>query len=119
MFNLFMTANYNFDSFEISLIKQEDCVIIRCFDNTLFKVYQKNYTDVEISEISSVDIENFYKICKTSFEVLEKYGSNVNNENATIIFLSNQKHISIEIYYKLYLKFNFCLKIPLIENAIS
>ena len=67
-----MSLTYNYNSFEILITKQKDCIIIRCLDKELFKVYQEVYNEMSIAELCSVGIDNFYEICKTSFDVLQK-----------------------------------------------
>ena len=108
-----MSLTFNYNSFEILIIKQKDCVTIRCLDKELFKIYQEVYNDMSISEFCPVGIDNFYEICKTSFDVLQ---SDKSSENAIVVLTCNEKNIKIQIDYKLQLHFSFTLKLPLIES---
>lgn len=110
-------CTFNFESFEITLIKQQDCVTIRCLDNRLFKTYQESFSNAMIDQICAVDTENFYKICKTCLEVLQKYGSGVDNEKAMVTFLCKEQSVCLKMVHKLYLKFEFDLILPLTEHV--
>lgn len=109
-----MSLTFNYNSFEIVLVKQKDFITIRCLDKELFKVYQEVYNDMTINELCPVGVDNFYEICKTSLDVLQKCEQ---NEDISVVVICNEKNVKIQIDYNLLLHFNFTLRLPLTENV--
>jgi hypothetical protein len=109
-----MSITFNYNSFEILLTKQKDSVTIRCLDKELFKIYQEVYNDMTISELCPIGINNFYEICKSSLDALQK---NESDGNISVIFTCNERNVKINIDYKLQLHFAFSIKLPLTEHA--
>ena len=54
-----MKTTYDYETFEISLIKQKNNIIIKCLDTTLFKVYEETYNDLYTNEMYQLNLENF------------------------------------------------------------
>jgi hypothetical protein len=111
-----MTDTFNINSFEIFIAKQDDSIIIRCLDNKLFKVYSEVFDVVTIDDLCPVGIDNFYKICKNNFQMLQ-INSQQNIQDIDTIFLCKQNKIEIKINYDAILTFSFVLNLPLQKNT--
>lgn len=108
------TNTYNFGNYEIFIQKTLECITIRFLDKDLFKVYQKEFTDLIISEICPVGLNNFHTICQRHLSTHEKtFPKN------SIINVKNDS-VTINIEYKSDINFNFDLVLPFVsETKIS
>lgn len=108
-----MTSNtFDFEYYQITLVKEYDYLTIQYLHKILFKVYKKKLAIIDIENIcSGLDLENFYKICLTSFESLTF------DDSKSIIKIFNMDNvIQVQINYINYLHFKFIFNIPLVET---
>jgi hypothetical protein len=107
-----MTSKYNWENYEISLIRTSDSITIQILDTKLYKLYNKTYYDINIIEYCP-NIDIFHTVLKTSFDAL----INDDNESAKISFQIKSSNLIIHIDHKYYIKFEFDIILDLDANT--
>lgn len=108
-----MSKTYNFDSYDITLSKSTDSIVIRYLDRNLFKVFQKVFTQFEINEICPIGLDNFCQIC---FHTIENHFTQSTNSNSSVQIDMTESMVNIFVDYKVGLHFGFTLELPLIDD---
>jgi hypothetical protein len=97
----FYSKSYNYNHFEIDVVKRNEYVIVSCLDKQLHKSYQETFTQEIIFNMFGINnLNNFVTIIKYSFD------------SETITIVDEHEKLNFEINYNkedLMFKFNFLL----------
>lgn len=107
------------DDYEITLIKQNDCLTIKCLNLQLLKIYSKDYSNIFIEQIVP-NIDNFHAICLTC---IKSWQDNILSPESNINIICMEKTIQLAFNFTTRLVLNqtlnydFTLELPLVESV--
>jgi hypothetical protein len=91
-----------FENYEITIDKKDDSVYVQLLDKQFYKLYSKNYYDIDVLDFN-MTLDMFFKVLNTVFNALVDN----NKENATIEIVPSSENIKFKIHHKYYIDFKF------------